>query len=118
MNYLIPDEIKLFFLLTSIIIIFFSIKNIKKGLLHIKHSIVWLLLSIINLIYISLPQNIFEYLKIKEPIYILFLIVIVFLLMINFIMNLNISILEKKNKKLTQELALLKFEKEKDKNKR
>ena len=95
----------------SIFMFCFILMKIKNGKLHIKDSLIWLFICIIILCISIFPKLFFTFTKllgIGMPISALFFFAIIFLLLIVFNLTLKISILSEENKKLTQEIALLK----------
>jgi len=104
--------VHLFAILGSIAIVLFIIELIRRGRLKERYALLWLFSSLFLLI-ISLWRDILEGLSRLAGIYyspsFLFLVAFLFLLLINLHVTVVISELSEKNKKLTQEIALLKL---------
>jgi hypothetical protein len=94
-------------------VLFLVIELIRRGRLKERYSLLWLFAGIVLLI-LSLSRRLLEYLShllgIFYPPSFLFLIAFLFLLLITLHFSVVISGLSEKNKKLAQELALLKHE--------
>lgn len=105
---------------TSILIFTFVIELIRRGRLKEKYSLLWLFSSFLFII-LSLSRNILENLSRLAGIYyppsFLFLVAFLFLLLINLHFSIVVSELSEKNKRLTQEIALLRCEFDKDEKK-
>lgn len=98
---------------TCILIFTFVIELIRRGRLKEKYSLLWLFSSFLFII-LSLSRNILENLSRLAGIYyppsFLFLVAFLFLLLINLHFSIVVSELSEKNKRLTQEIALLRCE--------
>lgn len=97
-------------IIISFAMLIFIFNSIKKGKLHIRHSILWLCVGASALV-ISLVPKIFFYITglfgIGMPISALFFLSIIFLVIIVFNLTIRISKLSEENKKLTQIVAIL-----------
>ena len=100
-------------ILISLAMLAFIFHSIKKGKLHIRHSILWLLVGVACLA-ISIIPKIFFYITglfgIGMPISALFFLSIIFLMVTVFNLTLNLSKLSEENKKLTQAVSILNHE--------
>lgn len=89
------------------------IELIRRGRLKERYSLLWLCASVLLLI-LSLSRGVLEYLSHVMGIYyppsLLFLFAFLFLLLITLHFSVVLSGLSEKNKKLAQELALLRHE--------
>lgn len=103
---------------TSILIFTFVIELIRRGRLKEKYSLLWLFSSIL-MVGLSLSKDFLEGISKLVGIYyppsLLFLVAFLFLLLINLHVTVVLSELSERNKRLTQEIALLKLELERDK---
>lgn len=101
----------IFFIILSIIVLFYVINIVRKKNFSIKESFWWIIASIIMLLLSIFPYSIdwfAEKLNISYPPSLLFIVSIVFLLFINFRDSKRISELQMKVVELGQELAIIK----------
>lgn len=107
------DIVRLLAIIASITIFMFIIELIRRGRLKEKYALLWLFSSIMMLS-LSLSRDILEGLSKLVGIYyapsLLFLVAFIFLLLINLHYSVVLSELSEKNKRLTQEIALLRYE--------
>jgi hypothetical protein len=107
------DIVRLLAIVASITIFIFIIELIRRGRLKEKYALLWLFSSLLML-GLSLSRDILEGLSRLAGIYyapsLLFLAAFIFLLLINLHYSVVLSELSEKNKRLTQEIALLRFE--------
>ena len=105
------DYLRILTGITSILIFFSVIELIRKGRLKEKYAILWLFSALI-MIPFSLSRTLLARVSlligIKYPPSFIFLLAFFFLIVINVHFSTVISELHEKNKKLVQELALLK----------
>lgn len=106
-------ELKLKLLLITLCLIFmlFVYKKVAKGNLQLKYSISWYTVSII-LILLTIFDNLLipikDFLGFETTSNMIFLFGFLTIAMLVFSLYINISMLNQKNTKLTQEVALLK----------
>ena len=104
------DILKALAIAGSAILMFLVLDLIRRGRLKERYALLWLFSSIVLLI-LSLSRSLLEYFSrligIYYPPSLLFLIAFVFLLLITLHFSSVISGLSEKNKRLAQEMALL-----------
>ncbi|MFA5074249.1 MAG: DUF2304 domain-containing protein [Nitrospirota bacterium] len=104
------DLLKLLAMTGSAIVLIVVIELIRRGRLKEKYALLWLGAGAILLI-LSASRGLLEYISLAVGIYyppsFLFLLAFLFLLLITLHFSVVISGLSEKNKKLAQELALL-----------
>jgi hypothetical protein len=109
------DIVKALAVAGSATLLFLVLELIRRGRLKERYSLLWLFSSVVLLI-LSLSRSLLEFFSQLIGIYyapsLLFLIAFVFLLLITLHFSAVISGLSDKNKRLAQELALLKQEME------
>lgn len=101
----------IFFVLISIVVLFYVINVVRKKKFSIKESFWWTIASLIMLILAIFPYSIDWFAKklnISYPPSLLFIVSIVFLLFINFRNSKKISELQTRVVDLGQELAIVK----------
>jgi len=107
------DIVKALAIAGSAILLFLVLELIRRGKLKERYSLLWLFASLVLLV-LSLSRGLLEFFSrmvgIFYPPSLLFLIAFVFLLLITLHFSSVISGLSDKNKRLAQELALLKQE--------
>lgn len=113
------DMFNMLAIVASILIFLFIIELIRRGRLKERYALLWLFSSLLML-GLSLSRDILEGISKIAGIYyppsLLFLMAFLFLLLINLHFSVVLSELSEKNKRLTQEIALLKFEIDKERN--
>ena len=112
-------KLQLIIIIISILYLMFIFANIRKGVLKLKYSLLWLFTGIVFLIlsvFPSLLEMISSALGIYAPTNTLFLIITFSIIMIIFTMTISLSKSTDKIISLTQELGLLKKELEDFKN--
>lgn len=93
------------FVLLLIIFVF-----LKKGLMTVKYSLLWLLLSVSLVVAAVCPYIVYvmdDILDIQMPVHLIFSLMFVFVLVVLLSLSIAISQLAEKNKRLTQTCALL-----------
>jgi hypothetical protein len=104
------DIVKLLAIAGSASLLFLVLELIRRGRLKERYSLLWLFSGAVMLV-LSLSRDLLEYIArlvgIFYPPSLLFLIAFVFLLLITLHFSAVISGLSEKNKKLAQEIALL-----------
>jgi len=107
------DLVKALAVAGSATLLFLVLELIRRGRLKERYSLLWLFSSVVLLI-LSLSRSLLEFISQMIGIYyppsLLFLIAFVFLLLITLHFSAVISGLSDKNKRLAQELALLRQE--------
>ncbi len=107
------DLLKILAIVGSGTVLFLVIELIRRGRLKERYSLLWLLASAVLLV-LSSSRGILEYISsmmgIFYPPSFLFLLAFLFLLLITLHFSVTISGLSEKNKRLAQELALLRQE--------
>jgi len=107
------DIVKALAVAGSATLLFLVLELIRRGRLKERYSLLWLFSSVVLLI-LSLSRSLLEFFSQMIGIYyppsLLFLIAFVFLLLITLHFSAVISGLSDKNKRLAQELALLRQE--------
>jgi len=104
------DILKLLAIAGSATLLFLVLELIRRGRLKERYSLLWLFSGIVLLV-LSLSRSLLEYFSrligIYYPPSLLFLIAFVFLLLITLHFSAVISGLSEKNKRLSQDIALL-----------
>ncbi len=107
------DLLKILAIFGSGLVFVIVIELIRRGRLKERYSLLWLCASALLLV-LSLSRSVLEYLSramgIFYPPSLLFLLAFLFLLLITLHFSVVLSGLSEKNKKLAQELALLRQE--------
>jgi hypothetical protein len=107
------DLLKILSIIVSASVLIFVVELIRRGRLKEKYALLWLLAGGILLV-LSRSRDLLEYLSrfvgIYYPPSLLFLLAFLFLLLITLHFSVVISGLSEKNKKLAQEIALLRQE--------
>ncbi len=115
------DIVHLLAISGSTAIFLFIIELIRRGRLKERYALLWLFSSI-SMFGLSLSRDVLEGLSELVGIYyapsLLFLIAFLFLLLINLHFSVVLSGFSEKNKRLTQEIALLRFEIAEERNKK
>lgn len=111
------DIVHMLAIVTSILIFLFIVELIRRGRLKERYALLWLFSSLLML-GLSLWRNALEgisrFAGIYYPPSLLFLLAFLFLLLINLHFSVALSELSEKNKRLTQEIALLRHEIERE----
>lgn len=95
----------------SFALLVFVINSIRRGILKEKYSILWLTASALIIalsIKKSLLDSLADALGVAYPPSLLFLVAFIFVLLILLHFSIVISILHEKNKRITQEMVLMK----------
>jgi hypothetical protein len=104
------DIVKVLAIMGSGMVLFLVLELIRRGRLKERYSLLWLFSGMVMLI-LALSRGILEYIAhaigIFYPPSLLFLIAFIFLLLITLHFSVIISGLSERNKKLAQEIALL-----------
>jgi len=106
------DIVNVMAIITSVGLLIFVVELIRQGLLKERYSLLWLLSGVVLLV-LSSSRNVLEFIShfvgIYYPPSFLFLVAFLFLLVITLHFTVVISGLSEKNKRLAQELALLRL---------
>ena len=109
--------LQIILIVASVLFLAFIINLVRTRKLSLQYALVWLLMGLFLTLIAIFPGILFgitDLLTIKEPVNTIFLITIFFLLIILLSFTISISKHNERIKKLTQELAILKEEKEDD----
>lgn len=104
---------QIFIIFVVLVFMFFLANLVRRNKVELKYVLLWLLLGAGILIFACFPHlctALAVLLGIGQPINLLFFIGFCFTLMIIFSQSVSLSRLSEKNKKLTQELGLLRDE--------
>ena len=105
-----PVSFQLYMLLGALALLVIIFVFLKKGLLTVKYSLLWLGLSIVLVIFAACPYVVFvlrDILDIEMPVNLVFLLMFCFVLVVLLSLSIAITQLADKCKRLTQENALL-----------
>ena len=97
-------------LLGALVLLAIIFVFLKKGLMTVKYSLLWLGLSIVLVIFAACPYVVFvlrDILDIEMPVNLVFLLMFCFVLVVLLSLSIAITQLADKCKRLTQENALL-----------
>lgn len=101
---------RIFSIIGSIVLFALVIDFIRRGLLKEKYSVLWLAASVV-IASLSIKKELLDYLAsifgIAYPPSLLFIVAFIFVLLITLHFSVIISIQHEKNKRIVQELALL-----------
>ncbi len=101
---------RLFSIIGSVVLFALVIDFIRRGLLKEKYSVLWLASSVV-IAALSIKKNLLDYIAgvfgIAYPPSLLFLVAFIFVLLITLHFSVVISIQHERNKRMAQELALL-----------
>ena len=114
-----PNTLKIFIIAFIIIFFFYVIKNVKDNKLNIKNALVWMVMSIGIIICTLQVENLEKLSKLigaKTLSNIIFFLGFIFIIYVCFNITKTISTQNKKIISLTQELAILRKEKENEKD--
>ncbi|WP_294496694.1 DUF2304 domain-containing protein [uncultured Gemmiger sp.] len=105
-----PVSFQLYMLLGALALLVIIFIFLKKGLLTVKYSLLWLGLSIVLVIFAACPYVVFvlrDLLDIQMPVNLVFLLMFCFVLVVLLSLSIAITQLAEKCKRLTQQNALL-----------
>ena len=106
-------------IIVSVMSFFIIVRKIRKSKIRIEDGLFWVMFSIIVTVFAIFPRVIyFISIKVgaKSPANILYLIIIGMLIIKLFLMSIQLSLLESKFVKLTQEMALYEKKKKDEEN--
>ena len=103
-------QFQAYMLLGALVLLAIIFVFLKKGLMTVKYSLLWLGLSIVLVIFAACPYVVFvlrDILDIEMPVNLVFLLMFCFVLVVLLSLSIAITQLAYKCKRLTQENALL-----------
>lgn len=103
-------QFQAYMLLGALVLLAIIFVFLKKGLMTVKYSLLWLGLSIVLVIFAACPYVVFvlrDILDIEIPVNLVFLLMFCFVLVVLLSLSIAITQLADKCKRLTQENALL-----------
>ena len=103
-------QFQAYMLLGALVLLAIIFVFLKKGLMTVKYSLLWLGLSIVLVIFAACPYVVFvlrDILDIEMPVNLVFLLMFCFVLVVLLRLSIAITQLADKCKRLTQENALL-----------
>ena len=103
-------QFQAYMLLGALVLLAIIFVFLKKGLMTVKYSLLWLGLSIVLVIFAACPYVVFvlrDILDIEMPVNLVFLLMFCFVLVVLLSLSIAITQLADKCKRLTQENALL-----------
>ena len=103
-------QFQAYMLLGALVLLAIIFVFLKKGLMTVKYSLLWLGLSIVLVIFAACPYVVFvlrDILDIEMPVKLVFLLMFCFVLVVLLSLSIAITQLADKCKRLTQENALL-----------
>ena len=103
-------QFQLYMLVGALALLLLIFVFLKKGLMTVKYSLLWLGLSIVLVIFAACPYVVFvlrDLLDIQMPVNLVFLLMFCFVLVVLLSLSIAIAQLADKCKRLTQENALL-----------
>ena len=103
-------QFQAYMLLGALVLLAIIFVFLKKGLMMVKYSLLWLGLSIVLVIFAACPYVVFvlrDILDIEMPVNLVFLLMFCFVLVVLLSLSIAITQLADKCKRLTQENALL-----------
>ena len=103
-------QLQAYMLLGALVLLAIIFVFLKKGLMTVKYSLLWLGLSIVLVIFAACPYVVFvlrDILDIEMPVNLVFLLMFCFVLVVLLSLSIAITQLADKCKRLTQENALL-----------
>ena len=103
-------QLQFFMILGALVLLATIFALLKRGLMSVKYSLLWLGLSIVLVIFAACPYVVFvlrDILDIEMPVNLVFLLMFCFVLVVLLSLSIAITQLADKCKRLTQENALL-----------
>ena len=105
-----PIRFQLYMLLGAVALLLIIFVLLKKNLLTVKYSLLWLGMAIVLVIFAACPYVVFvlrDLLDVEMPVNLVFLLMFCFVLVVLLSLSIAITQLADKCKRLTQENALL-----------
>lgn len=103
-------RLQLYMILGAVILLAVIFCLLKRGLMSVKYSLLWLLLAVCLVIAAAVPYTVFvlrDLLDIQMPVNLIFLLMFCFVLVVLLSLSVAISQLAEKCKRLTQANAIL-----------
>ena len=103
-------QLQLFMILGAVVLLLIIFTFLKRGLMSVKYSLLWLLLAVALVIAAAFPYVVYvlrDLLDIEMPVNLVFLLMFCFVLVVLLSLSIAISQLADKCKRLTQTNALL-----------
>ncbi|WP_411831164.1 MULTISPECIES: DUF2304 domain-containing protein [Paenibacillus] len=110
---MISFHLQIVLIILNICLLLFLLNNIRKYKLELKYTLLWILLNFISLILAIFPYILFfiaNNIYIETPVNALYLISFILVFIILYSYTVIISKLSNQNKRLTQEIGLIKNE--------
>lgn len=110
---MISINLQLLLIVLNLGLAFFLVNNIRKYKLELRYSLLWIFLSLVSLLLATFPRLLFfisDSMYIETPVNALYLVAFILVFIILYFLTVTISKLSNQNKKLTQEVGLLKNE--------
>ncbi len=111
-----PIQLRIMLIVGAVGTMIYFVGEIRKNQLQIKHALFWTVASLILVLMSLLPTKVYEvirYVGLQSPTNFVFLILIFALIIKQFSDTVKISVLERKLAILTQRIALMKLDEEK-----
>lgn len=111
-----PIQLRIMLIVGAVGTMVYFVGEIRKNQLQIKHALFWTVASLILVLMSLLPTKVYEvirYVGLQSPTNFVFLILIFALIIRQFSDTVKISVLERKLTILTQRIALMKLDEEK-----
>ena len=105
-----PQSLQLYFVLGSAVMLLVVFSLLKKNLLSVKYSLLWLGFAAVMLLFAACPYVVYvlrDILDIVMPVNLVFLLLFCFVLLVLLSISIAISQLAEKTKRLAQANALL-----------
>ena len=103
-------RLQLYMILGAVILLAVIFCLLKRGLMSVKYSLLWLLLAVWLVIAAAVPYTVFvlrDLLDVEMPVNLVFMLMFCFVLVVLISLSIAVSQLAEKCKRLTQENALL-----------
>ena len=103
-------QLQLFMVLGALVLLCIIFTLLKRGLMSVKYSLLWLLLAVALVIAAAFPYVIYvlrDILSIEMPVNLVFMLMFCFVLLVLLILSVAVSDYADRLKRLTQENAML-----------
>ena len=100
-------QLQLFMILGAVVLLLIIFAFLKRGLMSVKYSLLWLALAVGLVIAAAFPYVLRDLLDIEMPVNLVFLLMFCFVLVVLLSLSIAISQLADKCKRLTQANAML-----------
>lgn len=114
-----PNILKIFIIVCILIFLFYVIKSVKDNKLNIKNALIWMAMTIgiiVCTLLVDSLEELSKFIGVKTFSNLIFFFGFIFFIYVCFNITKTISIQNKKIINLTQELAILRKEKENEKD--